>query len=261
MNTSEKFCLKWNDFQENIISTFGSLREDSDFTDVILACEDGRQVIAHKVILAASSPFFQQLLKRNKHAHPLIYMRGMKFEDLVSILDFLYYGEANIYQENLDSFLAISEELKLKGLTEGMQETKIEEPPKQIPHRAKYSKNENVFKNTNQILEVKTAELLEKHVENVVALPDYKIPVEVQELEEKIKSMIKVTDNFLPGYKSKKRVHLCIACGKEGLYANIKTHIEANHIDGISHPCNFCDKKFRCRKSLRVHDSSHHINQ
>ena len=113
---SEKLCLQWNDFQENIKSAFGSLREDNDFTDVTLACEDGQQVEAHKVILAASSPFFQKLLGRNKHPHPLIYMRGMKSEDLLAIVDFLYRGEANVFQENLDSFLAFAEEFQLKGL-------------------------------------------------------------------------------------------------------------------------------------------------
>ena len=113
---SEKLCLKWNDFQENVNTAFGNLREGGDFADVTLACEDGQQIEAHKVILAASSPFFESLLKRNRHPHPLIYMRGMKFEDLLAIIDFLYCGEANVFQENLDSFLAIAEELKLKGL-------------------------------------------------------------------------------------------------------------------------------------------------
>merc|ERR1719222_341329 len=107
----EKLCLKWSDFQENIHSTFGELRHDKEFVDVTLACEDGSQVEAHKVILAASSPFFQNLLKKNNHPHPLIFMRGMKSEDLVAIVDFLYSGEANVFQENLDSFLAIAEEL------------------------------------------------------------------------------------------------------------------------------------------------------
>ena len=63
--------LKWKDFQENMRTQFGSLRESQDFTNVTLACEDGQQVEAHKVILAASSPFFQKLLGRNKHPHPL----------------------------------------------------------------------------------------------------------------------------------------------------------------------------------------------
>ena len=64
---SEKVCLKWNDFQGNLNIAFKNLREDNDFNDVTLACEDGSQVEAHKVVLAASSPVFQKLLRRNKH--------------------------------------------------------------------------------------------------------------------------------------------------------------------------------------------------
>ena len=81
-----------------------------------LACEDGQQVEAHKVILAFSIPFFQKWLTRNKHNHPLVYMRGMKSENLLAIVDFLYYGKVNVYQQNLDSFLVIAEEFQLKGL-------------------------------------------------------------------------------------------------------------------------------------------------
>ena len=114
---SEKLCLQWNDFRANVNSAFGKLRDDKEFTDVTLACEDGQQLEAHKVILIASSPFFEKILQDGKHPHPLIYLRGFQSNDLVAILDFLYFGEANVYQENLDSFLAIAEELKLKGLT------------------------------------------------------------------------------------------------------------------------------------------------
>merc|ERR1712129_228422 len=122
----EKLCLKWNDFQENTVDTLKSLRTERDFVDITLACEDGQQVEAHKVILAASSPFFQTMLKSNKHPHPLIYMRGVKSENLVAILDFLYYGEANVYEENIDAFLVIAEELKLKGLTGNGNYGKVE---------------------------------------------------------------------------------------------------------------------------------------
>jgi len=126
---TEKLCLKWNDFQENTNAAFGSLRNNKDFSDITLACEDGEQVEAHKVILAASSPFFQNLLRRNKHPHPLIYMRGVKSEDLVAIVDFLYYGEANVYQERLDSFLEVANELELKGLMKGQNESENTEIP------------------------------------------------------------------------------------------------------------------------------------
>ena len=116
MQSSEKLCLKWNDFQENLNSAFGVLRNDKDFSDVTLVSEDGTQIETHKVILASSSPFFMEVLKRNRHPHPLIYMRGTNSDDLVAMVDFLYYGEANVNQEHLDSFLALAEEMQLKGL-------------------------------------------------------------------------------------------------------------------------------------------------
>merc|ERR1712150_460337 len=123
----EKLCLKWNEFQENAISAFGTLRKDGEFTDVTLVCEDGQQEETHKVILALSSPFFLNILRRNKHPQPLIYMRGLKSEDLVAMIDFLYFGEANVYQENLDSFLAVAEELQLKGLMGSGAEEEVED--------------------------------------------------------------------------------------------------------------------------------------
>ena len=112
-NSEEKLCLKWNDFQENLTSAFQGLRNDQDFADVTLACEDGTQIETHKMILASSSPFFMEILKRNKHPHPMIYMRGLKAEALVALVDFLYYGEANVNQEKLDTFLGLAEELRL----------------------------------------------------------------------------------------------------------------------------------------------------
>ena len=113
---AEKICIKWDDFQENMSSSFARIRKDFEFSDVTLACEDGQQVEAHRAILAASSPYFQKLFRRNKHIHPLVFMRDVEFQDLVAIVDFLYSGEANILQDNLDSFMALAEDLKLEGI-------------------------------------------------------------------------------------------------------------------------------------------------
>ena len=117
MVSSEKFCLKWNDFESNISTAFQELRDDKDFFDVTLACEDD-QVEAHKVILSACSPFFRSVLKKNKHQHPLLYLKGVRFADLLSVLNFMYQGEVNVAQNDLNTFLAIAEDLKVKGLTQ-----------------------------------------------------------------------------------------------------------------------------------------------
>ena len=58
MSGAEKFCLRWNDFESNVSTAFRELREEKDFFDVTLACED-EQIHAHKVILGACSSFFR----------------------------------------------------------------------------------------------------------------------------------------------------------------------------------------------------------
>jgi len=135
MAAAEKFCLRWNDFEANISSAFRELREDKDFFDVTLACDDD-QIQAHKVILSACSPFFRTVLRRNRHEHPLLYLKGVKYVDLVAVLNFMYHGEVNVAQEELNSFLAVAEDLKVKGLTQNNQEKNSQssrsEPPR--PH-------------------------------------------------------------------------------------------------------------------------------
>ena len=69
------------------------------------------------MVLASASPFFMELLKRMKHSQPLIYLRGVRSTDLVAMVDFLYLGEANILQKDLDTFLTLAEDLKLNGLS------------------------------------------------------------------------------------------------------------------------------------------------
>lgn len=120
---TDNFCLRWNDFAENVSGAFKDLRADSDFFDVTLACSDSgaRTLQAHKVILSACSNFFKttfrQQINAHKHPNPYIYLRGVSYSDLVSILDFIYNGEVNVAQEDLNSFLAVAEELQIKGLT------------------------------------------------------------------------------------------------------------------------------------------------
>ena len=77
MDNSERLALRWNDFGDNIQSTFHDLQESQNFTDVTLVCEDGDHMEAHKVILAASSPLFLNILTKLKNPHPMIYMKSI----------------------------------------------------------------------------------------------------------------------------------------------------------------------------------------
>merc|ERR1740137_486013 len=109
------FELKWSDFGDNLASSFKDLREDGDLLDVTLVCDDD-QLEAHKIILSASSVFFKSVIKRNPHAHPLIYLKGVKIEDMRALIDFMYLGQTKVCQEDVQTFLLLGEELGVKAL-------------------------------------------------------------------------------------------------------------------------------------------------
>ena len=222
MNTSEKLCLRWNDFQENARSAFGELRGEKDFADVTLACEDGEQVEAHRAILASCSPFFKTLLMRFKRPHQIFFMRGLKSEDLAAILDFIYFGETSVYPENLDSFLALADEFQLRGLTE--REGAKKEDGETL------SKKIALFQNQLN-LESKNPKELGDHEDTTIVLNEHT----VNTLDDEISSMI--------GYSEDGRQErICKICGKVGKVTTVRHHIEANHITGVNHTCDICGK-------------------
>ncbi|XP_073834561.1 broad-complex core protein isoform X4 [Musca autumnalis] len=121
MDETQHFCLRWNNYQSSITSAFENLRDDEDFVDVTLACE-GRSIKAHRVVLSACSPYFRDLLKSTPCKHPVILLQDVNFNDLHSLVEFIYHGEVNVHQKSLQSFLKTAEVLRVSGLTQQQAE-------------------------------------------------------------------------------------------------------------------------------------------
>nr|XP_012229542.1 PREDICTED: protein abrupt isoform X1 [Linepithema humile] len=113
----QQYSLRWNDFQSSILSSFRHLRDEEDFVDVTLAC-DNCSFTAHKVVLSACSPYFRQLLKANPCQHPIVILKDVASSDMESLLRFMYHGEVNVGQEQLPAFLKTAQMLKVKGLAD-----------------------------------------------------------------------------------------------------------------------------------------------
>ncbi|XP_058804813.1 protein abrupt-like isoform X5 [Phymastichus coffea] len=118
MGSSQQFSLRWNNYLKHITSAFDTLRSDEDLVDVTLSCE-GKRIKAHKMLLSACSTYFRDLFKENPCQHPVIIFRNVKFDDLAALVDFIYQGEVNVVQEQLDSFMTTAELLAVQGLTDG----------------------------------------------------------------------------------------------------------------------------------------------
>lgn len=139
MADEDKFCLKWNDFQDNIVRAHSDLRNDKDFYDVSLVC-GGETFKAHRVILAACSPAFRDMIRwqlqeveqegkrpnfpprESPHHHPVLYLRGVRKGDVAALLDFMYHGEASLPEDDLEDFLATAEDLQVRGLVMGEEQ-------------------------------------------------------------------------------------------------------------------------------------------
>merc|ERR1719370_2875505 len=117
MEHIESYSLKWDQFESNLGSKFADLRGGGHFSDVTLVSEDGQVVKAHKVLLSATSPLLEAILKSQDHSKPLIFMRGVHTDVLNSLLDFIYFGQVEITGGQLEEFMSLAGDLKVKGLS------------------------------------------------------------------------------------------------------------------------------------------------
>jgi hypothetical protein len=127
--TSKQFCLKWNNFQNNILNAFESLQNTEDLTDVTLTCE-GINVKAHKFILSACSPYFRTVFKENPCSHPIIILKDVLYTDLIAIINFMYHGEVLVSEEQLASFLQTAKLLQVSGLNNTNENVSKKTPKK-----------------------------------------------------------------------------------------------------------------------------------
>merc|ERR1711936_195085 len=142
MGMMDQFCLKWKDFPTAISHSLANLH---DLTDVTLACDNG-QIQAHKFMLATCSSVFQEILSHNNHQHPWIYLRGVQTNFLRQSLTFMYTGQVEVAQADIDHFLQVSHDLKIRGLSRKQNEEAVNE------NTIENEKIENPFEGDNKDL-------------------------------------------------------------------------------------------------------------
>ena len=246
--TSEQFALSWNDFQEKVSSSFKKLRIEKDFFDVTLVSDDEDQVSAHKLLLSACSSFFKSILKKNSNPHPIIYLSGIDSRNLNLIVDYIYQGEVQIYQDQLDKFLEVAKKLKIEGLLSSNEQKSgnvKKENTIALNKSKKINLNDISYEGVEDVKLINSASTMTNKKE--VMKLDTSYP-DVTELEETIQGMLIVD---VGGFT-------CSVCNKRTRQKkDMQRHIES-HIGGLSFPCSNCGKSFKSRHSLAVHTARFH---
>jgi len=268
---SGQLLLQHNDLGLQFREGFEKLREAEELLDVTLACEDN-SLDVHKVIMSASSPFFRKILSRMDRNHPFIYMKGIKFEHLKVLVDFVYKGEVCIASEELDVFLEAAQELQITGLATDEDEEKTSEKNKiqnQQSALEKVSKKEQVvvdnfeFEKKRREVEIKQEREIEDktkaEIKPAVERQEVKLNIDeetLRELKEEIDKNILSKDDPNGG-----KIHNCKICEKEyKKRQKMSEHVET-HLDKFTFPCSFCDKILNTRNGLRAHIVYNHTKK
>jgi len=126
--------LEWPEHSKKIIEGVNSLHTDlSAFHDVTLSAE-GKQIKAHRVILAAASTYFKELLlseSQNEDRFPIIFLKDVKYVDLECLVKYIYKGKTDVNSSNMVSCTQLAETLGVTGFAETLKiTTTINSPSK-----------------------------------------------------------------------------------------------------------------------------------
>ena len=267
MRMKGRYDISWPGFEENRTKHMEDLLRRNQFVDVTLVFDDDEQLEAHKMILSSSSSFFQRVLEKNNHQHPLIYLRGVKKRMFQSMLDFIYAGEVALPAEHLDEFIATAKDLKIKGILDKKGKTKpVGNRMKSLDLERTTEEEEvihveNVGKATVEDTDVLPVEHFKINPINAVEVPNknhintvadhkkgqFNTSVEVQKRDDLSSQAETMLISTAEGH------WICTVCrfgsvNKE----SVLDHAE-NHIPGVEFRCEFCGRRYAKKAALTSH--------
>ena len=245
-----RLALKRADFNTFSAETIRCSFEDSDFCDVTLVCSDGKQILAHKVILSAGSEFFQGLLKQNRHPHPLIYLH-MPHQLLLPLVSFVYLGACEVDQEAIEGFLKTATILGVKGLmaqTGDVKKVNEEEQQEQHEQEQQEEQGSNSIPSAEDMFISPKSEPIHGSEEVVDEKGKFTSDETLRPGDEPSTDIKTEAEETLKGNSGK--CDQCSYIGKSFWY--LKRHRKAVH-EGLKYSCNLCDYKVTDQTIYNTH--------
>jgi len=247
--------LEWALYDSNSKTAFQKLYNDTDFSDVTLACEDNGRIEAHRAVLGVSSDFFLNILKETSTPHSLIYLEGVTLEELQLIKSFVYLGKATVRFSQYESFANISK--RMLGNTTGKVDDKVSASTEALEARnekqdtGKYDDKESC----------PTVQSDEPKSDKEGSSEKARIYIKKQGVKVSTKELIK-KDNTLKRATATEQFIMCRICMLSfPRKYKLRKHMETVHFDLLLNlPCTFpgCDKVLKNKGSLNNHMKSLH---
>ena len=229
----QKYTFTWPNHLEYLRVMMRELMTSEDFADVTLLCDDKISIRAHRNILSACSPVLKDILLMSTQSnHPVIYLRGIQFSEIKSILQFMYLGEAKVYEERMTEFKHTIKDLEIKGLSkvDDSSDQQIGHAPNEATKESEEDYNESSENHSsgNDIIKGEEAEIV---ISNNG----------MQQTEDGINKISR---------KSKFEYKLC----EKSL---VWVHKKSKH-EGVKYPFNQCDQQYTTQGCLTRHIQSKH---
>ena len=238
------FCISSNNFGNGIRSTWQELQVNKEFCDVTLACSDGK-IEGHKIIMSHSSPVLKDILKQTSGQNPVIYLRGVEYKTLESLVTFLYQGKVSVIEEDLYEFFEVTKNLKIRELSEMLESREPSDSSEESPESMDDVESETPYQ--NQLQESPTR-VQQYPMEQDSANPVNTDPEQITTLtgvDEEVPS-----ENNLPSLQQEGNVS---KLGQEKPTAQGTGLVKEKKFS-----CDICDKKYSRSSHLKEHKASKH---
>ena len=263
----DKYNLSWNNYSNHLRGLLHEMMISKELTDVTLVCDDKRQFKAHKIVLSACSSVFKSIINDLPQTSSVIYLRGIQHQEMESILEFMYLGEASFYQERMNEFLNVAKNLQIKDMSNNVNLTEEPNMNSNDSHQEsiKISNSTTDRKSTttsNQNLEIKeeTDYLDNENTDDVNLLDaeDFDFDTVVKEKNSKSDSDDSTVEQFTRHIRNAGVKYTCNQCDYQTtLQKTIRFHIQSKH-EGMMYVCNQCDYQANYKGDLNRHIKSKH---
>ena len=273
----------WDSYSNHLGAMLQELRRTEELSDVTLFCDDKTQFRVHKVILATSSPVLKTIVNELPSTNSVIYLRGIKNEEMEAILDYIYLGAVTVEQNKIDGFLQFARSLELNVGEQQFSTSTSEDDEKDDVERSPGDNWEvsqdleitdvsgNVefpVDNTNND-EDDDEIVLDEMEEGMQPVDEfnYETDESVTPVEDskqcpatECNKVFATTQTMIAHYQKRHKDNniYCNQCNyKTSTKQNLRLHIQSKH-EGITYDCNQCDYKASQPANLRLHMQAKH---
>ena len=270
----EKYSLTWHTYSDHLRDMMKELLMNDDFADVTLVTEDKKHMKAHKNILSACSFVFKDMFQQeDMKLNSFIYLRGVQFSELESIMQFIYLGEATFYEERMNEFLSVARSLEIKDISNAETDKNGDNEP--LPNNSVNSTDNDDEPSLNNPMET-SAKSEEQPMRSGQPPRDIKLKLfEIRELCNAVKNTKYITDFTSPQSKpitstdnDKEEQNMSTSSVINQTQVDILEHQDKDpqtlnrnmksEQEGVKYACDQCDSQFTQQNSLKYHIKSVH---